>query len=630
MSYKINRIRIQNLKFFKGEFKLNIAKKHTLIYGENGSGKSSIYWSLYTLFQAHLKPTALEAQKYFNPASSENLRNRFASDTELSGIFVDFVDENNSSVSVEDSSAALSILTPATRNFMAFTAEASDFMNYKFLSALYDFRNSEENNIFELFEKDVFPFLYFRHTLVDINNNPTTNKTAESWWDYIHQTKDTLPKNVRSYNSFNQRAPEYISYNKIVNDFNQEMRYVLDMIQYNANQKIKNIFHLSMEIEFEYEDVVFNKRLSNRSRDQKIHDPKIILKAKMVHPNLQNTSNIVHPQSFFNEAKLSCMALAIRLAILETRPSTGTGYSSVLFIDDLLLSLDMGVRHEVLPVILDYSANRQLFIFTHDRALYHLISAELESRKEKNNWNCLEMYAPDDYSSSLPVVFHSSSHMDKAKTHLRNFEMAACVNALRRECESLLKRLISKNRQYRQDAPEDSGSPIVDLKQLIDIFNNMQAEIGFPNMAPSLNNDRKLIMNPFSHDDVETPFYRRELENIINELENLAKLNRKILVGSKELHTRPYKMKVVNGAYSSECTFTFIDQYSRFTYEGADYYSNPVIAVTVSPDLGRIKTKCYLSMKTVFNELCHIVSLNSATAPAICDCIYNDKGANIK
>lgn len=630
MSYKIDKISIFNLKFFKGTFNINIGKKNTLIYGENGSGKSSIYWSLYTLFQAHLKPTPAGAQKYFDHNCDENLRNRFAPVTDPSGVIVKFEDENKSSITVEDSSNALSILTSSTRKFMAYTAEASDFMNYKFLSALYDFRNSEENDIFKLFLRDVFPFLYFRNTLVDVNYQPTTCKTAESWWTYLHQTRATLPKNVRSYNNFNQRAPEYIAFNQIVNNFNQEMRYALNMIQIIANHKIKNTFHLDMEIEFDYQDVVFNKRLTSRSRDQKIHDPKIILKAKMLHPNLSITTDIQHPQSFFNEAKLSCMALAIRLAILETRPTTGVGYSSALFIDDLLLSLDMGVRHQVLPLILDYSNNRQLFIFTHDRALYHLICAELESRGERAKWNCFEMYAPEDCSSSTPIVFNSSSHMDMAKSHLQNLEIAACANALRRECESLLKRLLPTNKQLRLDAPEDAGCPFVDLKQLIDIFNNLQKEVGFPNIAPSLNNARKLILNPFSHDDMDTPYYRNELTHLIAELEDLAKLKRKILVGTKDLHFKPFKLKVVNGSHSSECTFTFVDQYSKYTFNGIDYYNNPIIDVTITPDENRIKTKCYMGFKTVFNNLCHIVSLNLSTAPKLCDCIFNDRGQNVK
>ncbi len=40
---KISRIRLVNYKFFHGEFELPVGGENLLIYGENGSGKSSIY-----------------------------------------------------------------------------------------------------------------------------------------------------------------------------------------------------------------------------------------------------------------------------------------------------------------------------------------------------------------------------------------------------------------------------------------------------------------------------------------------------------------------------------------------------------------------------------------------------------
>jgi recombinational DNA repair ATPase RecF len=46
MSWRINQIEVKNFKFFKNTFTLNIDRKNILLYGENGSGKSSIYWSV--------------------------------------------------------------------------------------------------------------------------------------------------------------------------------------------------------------------------------------------------------------------------------------------------------------------------------------------------------------------------------------------------------------------------------------------------------------------------------------------------------------------------------------------------------------------------------------------------------
>lgn len=43
MSWKINKIEIENFKFFKNIFPINVDRKNILLYGENGAGKSSIY-----------------------------------------------------------------------------------------------------------------------------------------------------------------------------------------------------------------------------------------------------------------------------------------------------------------------------------------------------------------------------------------------------------------------------------------------------------------------------------------------------------------------------------------------------------------------------------------------------------
>ena len=49
----IKKVEIKNFKFHKYlEFSLN--KKNCLIYGENGTGKSSIYWALISVFKSHL------------------------------------------------------------------------------------------------------------------------------------------------------------------------------------------------------------------------------------------------------------------------------------------------------------------------------------------------------------------------------------------------------------------------------------------------------------------------------------------------------------------------------------------------------------------------------------------------
>lgn len=63
---KIKSITLRNFKYFYGketeqpQNKIELDKDNLLLYGENGSGKSSIYWGLYTFYKVLLKTLALK------------------------------------------------------------------------------------------------------------------------------------------------------------------------------------------------------------------------------------------------------------------------------------------------------------------------------------------------------------------------------------------------------------------------------------------------------------------------------------------------------------------------------------------------------------------------------------------
>ena len=72
-------ITIQNFKFFQTPERLELNSNNLLLYGENGSGKSSVYWALYTLLECANKDDVADITKYFDPtpAADENLTNIF-------------------------------------------------------------------------------------------------------------------------------------------------------------------------------------------------------------------------------------------------------------------------------------------------------------------------------------------------------------------------------------------------------------------------------------------------------------------------------------------------------------------------------------------------------------------------
>ena len=101
-------------------------------------------------------------------------------------------------------------------------------------------------------------------------------------------------------------------------------------------------------------------------------------------------SEIKRPQSYLNEARLSAIAIAIRLAILKERYIERA--PRIMVLDDLLLSLDLGNRSSLLKVLLKkYAPLYQLIILTHDRVFFDCVLNHL-SDEEQKKWCILEMY----------------------------------------------------------------------------------------------------------------------------------------------------------------------------------------------------------------------------------------------
>src|SRR5690554_5270988 len=94
---KIKEIRIKNFKAFQQEQVFPINGKHVLVYGNNGSGKSSLFWALYTLLQSSVKDDE-GVKKYFknyvesNRDTHQTLKNVFMDEQEDSYIKLTAID----------------------------------------------------------------------------------------------------------------------------------------------------------------------------------------------------------------------------------------------------------------------------------------------------------------------------------------------------------------------------------------------------------------------------------------------------------------------------------------------------------------------------------------------------------
>lgn len=629
MAWKIHNLHVENFKAFKGAFDLPVEGKNILLYGENGSGKSSIYWSFYTFYQACLKSVD-QAQKYFLFDNAENLRNRYSGDTDYSGMKLSFKN-GGAMLQFEDSSNTVSVSDSLHPDFMKLSMASSDFMNYKFLASIFDFSNSQENDIFNVLAKEVFPFLYFRDPLVLDGNAVSGRIDADYWWKYLSKPQDHVPtRNNSPSGAYVISSAKYTQYQDNLKKFNDNLRRELSLIFNDANNKLRSLFKESISIYFEYIDASFNDRIgTSKSHDGKLHRPKIILKAKMTGSSASNNSIITHPRSFFNEARLTCMALALRLAFHDARNISGSDFAPAIFIDDLLISLDMGCRKFIIPILLKYAETKQMFIFTHDRAFFSLCWSEIQKIEKCQDWKRLELYAEDDHGIIKPILINGKSPIEIAKQKYQSLDLSGCANIIRSACEKELKRILPMNYVLKKQTSDDDPIQFNNLNALIGQLGNFRKRFfdkdlnNFPNIAPDLSNDRKLIMNPYSHDDIETPLYRSELKQAIESVEKLTKIKKIQLISDAEIGNREFKMTINGSSGTVTATFCFVERFERVTYDGVRYYSASMICVKNISNSGINISNPNYNVKKLYKDLYESLNLTVATRPVFEDCIQS-------
>lgn len=518
---RIKTITLRNFKFFYGteiEYphnRIELNKNNLLLYRENGSGKSSIYWGLYTFLQSSLKTDNSKISKYFKNNGNQSLKNKYASDAAESGIAVEFISEDDTVTQKEISNKNINT---KGGTLIRKTLSASDFLTYKYLSKLYDFRNSEPIDLFPIFVKDLLMFVDFEEEFTLLNGGLSGTSNAADWWNFIFESKDKLPRNK---NTISVSSEEYKRYKYVtIPRFIENLKSFLLKITESANSYLINEFSEHFTINFNADSITcdFNKNISQRAKDEKLHIPKIQLTAKLLDTKIiEQKQSVPNPHTFLNEAKLTAIALAIRFAMLDERPSYSDA-GSLLVLDDLLLSLDMSHRNIVLEIILKKADKYQLFIMTHDKLFFEMARNKIKHFKQ-SNWEYIEMYSHKTNEIPLPLIYKSESYLGKAIRYLAVNEYEISGNFLRKEAESFLKEILPNKYKLNDEGKLRALGNLLSESEIFAESNNLNK-----GLFEKLNSHREFILNSASHDSYDIPKYYSELLSCIETLKELRKI----------------------------------------------------------------------------------------------------------
>lgn len=521
----ISKIRIDGFKAFPKEFELVLNGKNLLMYGENGSGKSSIYYALHALLQSQYHD---KGAIYFDKNSPESIVNK---DTTTAEPYIE--------IELEGSETKYRLSKKGYEEFphqpisplRDMNAECV-FINHKFLFRTFSFRNSEYIDLFPVFIKDILPFVL-------------TRDNAE----YIGNIYDDVMKGIRFYRN-NQLED---SYKKRIDKFNIETQYVVNLINKNAsviyNENFRNNDERKLRLTLEFDnnldevpspDKSYWLRCDYRYRhinvagawEQKnigldILQPSIILK---VEEDIEGTYKpIKKPQTYFNEAKLTAIALSVRFSLLDIISASNGRFMAL---DDMLISLDMSNRMKVIKYLFGVAAPKyRLYVFTHDRLLFTSFKKYICLNKLQDNWVCGGIYMHDRDNSidfkkcnPYPVFIEEKDAELEAREYYIMHDYPACGQRLRKWCEGILSKLypdsLLKMKDTRTGKTVDTSlnDRIMSLndyckKESIDFkeFNNLK-----------LYKDN--ILNSVSHYDVSSPIYGNEILSIMKILSKLEQI----------------------------------------------------------------------------------------------------------
>lgn len=477
---KIQSVEITNYKAFLGTYKINMGGKNVFIYGENGSGKSSLYYALKDFFQSSIENIDLNG---------------------LENIFVPAGKEGKTAVKVtfKPNSQGQNKLQPYTwNNARNDTRSAGDtsirdgnklksFLTYKHLLAIHHLKKEESINLFDLLVKGVLK--HFKYSLTG------GKELGELWADVeagiakdtgreypITKKKADVNAAIKAFNDafgelFKLGSPEYILNHAkpILDQFNQNIELNLSFPQIRPNSEYLAIEGAEVHVELKYAGKPVSK-----------------------------------PHLLLNEARLSAIAISVYLGMIK-RHVQGIP-CKVLFLDDIFIGLDISNRLPLLNILETDFPEYQIFITTYDKPWFEYARGFLEGQSA---WKCMEFYAQIcNDGTEVPVIFDDQDLIAKAEKHLQECDYKAAAVYTRSAFEKLVRNYCEKKHKkvaFKSKLNKYSSE---------DFWDAAKGDVPAASIT-AIEQYRSLVLNAFSHYNTEKHEIKTELTNAIQAVKDL-------------------------------------------------------------------------------------------------------------
>lgn len=457
---RITKIAIKDFRAFRGEYEIDLHKAghNLLVYGENGSGKSSLFQAL-NLFLS-TQPIEFIQHKHFRVKTDDGY------------VKINVGDGTNPDRTLEWGETS----TPSEDSLVIEASKSKGFLDYKALLETYFLqRDSESVNLFDLLVKNL---------LANVENPISRRKFGEEFALIETTFSKTLNKPTKE-NLDNQ-----------IKDFNDGLTRLLQDLEVKVNE-ILALYNHNVTIK------IMPQLLGYDQKPKKLKNREILLEAWYYGDKREKYHH------FLNEARLSAIALSIYLSALLLNPPSQL---RVLALDDVLIGLDMSNRMPLLNILDKYFQQWQIFIMTFDWTWHQIIF----QRVQQNEWERVRLFICPTDNADAPVHLTKDDYLERAEIHLMNGDLRATVVYLRTGFEHIMKVFCDKKRlDVRYDI--ENKHTVNDYWGAIKGKKKSYVSVS---LAKDLDTYLTTVLNPLSHDAYINPV-RRDIDDTLKALKKL-------------------------------------------------------------------------------------------------------------